>query len=94
MYHERKRTAARKDQVHIRNAEAARLARTRARQSGKTISEAVLDALRLYRATRAEPAAQGRIDKWRRLLRRDRSGLLHPEAPIESFYNDETGLPE
>ena len=34
-----------KDQVHIRNAEAAQLARALARQTGKTISEAVLDAL-------------------------------------------------
>jgi Rv0623-like transcription factor len=38
-----------RDQVHIRNAEAAQLARTLARQTGKTISEVVLDALRQYR---------------------------------------------
>jgi len=82
------------DQVHIRNAEAARLARTLARQSGKTITEVVLDALRRYRAVQSKPGTQGRIKEWRRLLRHDRGGLLHPEVPIESFYNEATGLPE
>ena len=44
----RKETSV-KDQVHIRNAEAAQLARALARQTGKTISAVVLDALRQYR---------------------------------------------
>jgi hypothetical protein len=89
-----RRTVAMKDQVHIRNAEAARLARTLARQSGKTISEVVLDALRRYRSVQTRPPAQGRIKEWRRLLRRDRAGLLYPEVPVESLYNEDTGLPE
>jgi len=38
-----------RDQVHIRNAEAAQLARALARQTGKTISAVALDALRQYR---------------------------------------------
>jgi hypothetical protein len=38
--------ASLKDQVHIRNAEAAQLARTLARQTGKTLSEIVPEALR------------------------------------------------
>jgi hypothetical protein len=50
-----------KDQVHIRNAEAAQLARALARQTGKTISEVVLDALRQYRAAQAQPSPPGRI---------------------------------
>jgi hypothetical protein len=48
-----------KDQVHIRNAEAAQLARTLARQTGKTISEVVLDALRQYRAAQGQPSGRG-----------------------------------
>ena len=36
-----------KDQVHIRNAEAAQLARVLARQTGKTMGQIVLEALRL-----------------------------------------------
>jgi hypothetical protein len=83
-----------KDQVHIRNAEAAQLARTLARQTGKTISEVVLDALRQYRP-QPHPREHGnRAELWRQLLRRDRARLTRPEVPIESFYNEETGLPE
>jgi hypothetical protein len=62
-----------KDQVHIRNAGAARLARALARQTGKTISEVVLDALRQYRAAQGQPSPPGRIKRWRRLLRRDQA---------------------
>lgn len=51
-----------KDQVHIRNAEAAQLARALARQSGKTISEVVLDALRQYRPSRREAAPRKRVE--------------------------------
>jgi hypothetical protein len=83
-----------KDQVHIRNAEAAQLARTLARQSGKTISEVVLDALRQYRPRRRAQATQKRIAKWRQLLREDRKrGIMHPETPIEALYDKATGLP-
>jgi hypothetical protein len=83
-----------KDQVHIRNAEAAELARALARQTGKTISEVVLDALRRYRAIQNQPPEPDRIEQWRRLLRRDRARLIRPEVPLEAFYNRETGLPE
>lgn len=63
-----------KDQVHIRNAEAAHLARALAQQSGKTISEVVLEALRQYRPGPRAPAPRQRIDHWRRLLSEDRKG--------------------
>ena len=83
-----------KDQVHIRNPEAAQLARTLARQTGKTISAVVLDALRQYRPRPHPSPEDGRIEIWRRLLRRDRAGLRRPEVPIEAFYDEETGLPK
>jgi hypothetical protein len=83
-----------KDQVHIRNAEAAALARALARQTGKTISEVVLDALRQYRPHPRLPDNDDRIAQWRRLLQRDRAHLKAPEVPIEAFYNEDTGLPE
>ena len=82
-----------RDQVHIRNAEAAQLARALARQTGKTISAIVLDALRQYRP---RPALErgNRIELWHRLLRHDRAQLTRHEVSIESFYNKDTGLPE
>lgn len=84
-----------KDQVHIRNAEAAHLARALARQTGKTISEIVLDALRQYRPGRRTPAERGRAARWRRLLREDRErGMAVPENPIEALYDESTGLPK
>jgi hypothetical protein len=79
-----------KDQVHIRNAEAAQLAR----QTSKTISEVVLDALRQYRAVQGQPSRRWRIKRWRLLLRRDQARLIRPEVPIDAFYNQDTGLPE
>ncbi len=83
-----------KDQVHIRNAEAAQLARTLARQTGKTMSEVVLEALRQYRPRRRQPVPQKRVESWRRLLHEDREGgLLRPETPVESLYDKATGLP-
>jgi hypothetical protein len=84
-----------KDQVHIRNAEAAQLARTFARQSGKTISEIVLDALRQYRPARQAPPKGRRIAHWQQLLREDRAkGFAYPELPIEDLYDEVTGLPK
>ncbi|MBV8088615.1 MAG: type II toxin-antitoxin system VapB family antitoxin [Alphaproteobacteria bacterium] len=83
-----------KDQLHIRNAEAAQLARALARQTGKTITEIVLDALRQYRCAQGQPSPPGRIKQWRRLLRRDKGRLIRSEVPIEAFYNRDTGLPE
>ena len=83
-----------KDQVHIRNAEAAHLARALARQTGRTISDVVLDALRQYRPSRRAPAPRRRLAHWRRLLAEDgkrRAGT--PETPIEALYDDATGLP-
>ncbi len=83
-----------KDQIHIRNAEAATLARALARQNGKTISEIVLDALRHYRPRRRGAASQRQVKGWRRLLREDRErGVARPEVPIEALYDKKTGLP-
>lgn len=83
-----------KDQVHIRNAEAAQLARALARQSGKTISDVVLDALRQYRGARRKRAPQKEVERWRRLLRADRKrGVVRPETPVEALYDEATGLP-
>ncbi len=84
-----------KDQVHIRNAEAAHRARTLARQTGKTMSEVVLEALRQYRPSRRTLARSTRVGRWRRLLREDRElGIAEPEVPIEALYDEATGLPE
>jgi hypothetical protein len=83
-----------KDQVHIRNAEAAQLARALARQTGKTMSEVVLDALRQYRPTSQAPVQASRVARWQRLLRQDRK-RAKPEAEItiEALYDEVTGLP-
>jgi putative transcription factor len=84
-----------KDQVHIRNAEAAHLARALARQTGRTISEIVLDALRQYRPLRQAPGGRRRIAHWQRLLREDRErGLARAERRIEDLYDEATGLPK
>jgi hypothetical protein len=83
-----------KDQVHIRNAEAAQLARTLARQTGKTMSEIVLDALRQYRPGHPGRASRKEVEAWRRLLREDRQrGLTPAEVPVEALYDETTGLP-
>ena len=83
-----------KDQIHIRSAEAAQLARTLARQTGKTISEIVLDALRQYRPSDRGAAPQREVEAWRRLLREDRKrGMTRPEVLIETLYDEATGLP-
>jgi hypothetical protein len=83
-----------KDQVHIRNAEAAQLARALARQTGSTISDVVLEALRNYRPRRRAPANGKNVGRWRRLLREDRArGMRRREIPIETLYDPVTGLP-
>jgi hypothetical protein len=82
-----------KDQVHIRNAEAAHLARALARQTGKTISDVVLEALRQYRPVRRLPAPRRRIEHWRRLLEEDRKRRAQSEIIIEALYDQTTGLP-
>jgi hypothetical protein len=82
-----------KDQVHIRNAEAAHLARTLARQTGRTISEVVLEALRQYRPN-TQAVNRKRLAHWRRLLQQDRARLKSPETPIEALYDEVTGLPK
>ncbi len=83
------------DQIHIRNAEAAQLARLMARQSGKTISEVVLDALRQYRSGGMGSPPPKRIATWRRLLRSDRQrGLARYQTPVEALYDETTGLPQ
>ena len=84
-----------KDQVHIRNAEAAHLARALARQTGKTMSEVVLEALRQYRPSPPTLARSKRVGRWRRLLREDRDrGIAGPEVPVEALYDEATGLPK
>jgi hypothetical protein len=84
-----------KDQVHIRNAEAAHLARALARQTGRTISEIVLEALRQYRPLRKAPGGRRRVAHWQRLLHDDRErGLAQPERPIEDLYDETSGLPK
>jgi hypothetical protein len=82
-----------KDQVHIRNAEAAHLARTLARQTGRTISDIVLEALRQYHPSRRVAAQRGGVTHWRRLLSEDRKRQAAPETPIEAIYGEVTGLP-
>ena len=84
-----------KDQLHIRNAEAARLARTLARQAGRTISEVVLEALRQYRPRRPSRSVKRSVEHWRRLLRADhKAGMIDPGLSIEGFYDEATGLPK
>jgi hypothetical protein len=85
-----------KDQVHIRNAEAAELARALARQTGKTITEVVLDALRRYRPPAARRTRKkSEIERWHELLEKDwAQGRRDPEIPIEDLYDEETGLPK
>jgi hypothetical protein len=90
-----------KDQVHIRNAEAAGLARALARQTGKSISTVALEALRQYRPAGGGSGSRGRrssidreIERWGKLLRIDRQGLARTATPIEAFYDDATALPK
>ena len=88
-------TMSMKDQLHIRNAEAARLARTLARQTGRTISEVVLEALRQYRPRHPPRSVKRRVEHWRRLLRADhKAGMIDPGLSIEGFYDEATGLPK
>jgi hypothetical protein len=82
-----------KDQVHIRNAEAAHLARALAQQTGKKINEVILEALRQYRAPGRAATSRRRLAEWRRLLKQDRRGRARRETPIEALYDDTTGLP-
>jgi hypothetical protein len=83
-----------KDQVRVRNAEAVQLARALARQTGKTINEVVLDALRQYRPQRRAPAPRRQLTHWQALLREDRKGrTCGVETPIEALYDERTGLP-
>jgi hypothetical protein len=84
-----------KDQVHIRNAEAANLARALARQTGRTVSDVVLEALRRYRPGRRAPAPRRRVAHWQRLLSADRKRPARkPEVPVEALYDKATGLPK
>jgi hypothetical protein len=63
--------------------------------TGRTISEVVLEALRQYRLGRRAPAPRKRVEHWRRLLREDRErGMAEPEIPIETLYDEATGLPK
>jgi len=83
-----------KDQLHIRNAEAARLARALARQTGKTVSQLVLEALRQYQPPHHQLVPQKQVELWRLLLRQDRRrGLVRPATLVEALYDEATGLP-
>ena len=82
-----------KNQVNIRNAEAAQLVRTLARQTGKTVTEVMLDALRQYRPTSKRASERNLLERSRRLSREDRKSLAREETPIEAIYDDATGLP-
>jgi hypothetical protein len=82
-----------KDRLHIRNAEAANRARALARQSGRTISEVVLEALRQYRPGRRAAATRKRVEHWQRLLSEDRKRAAKPETPVKALYDEATGLP-
>jgi hypothetical protein len=78
-----------RDRIHIRNAEAAHLARRLARHAGRTITAVVLDALRQYRPNHHRPNMCGRVEHWRQLLRDDRGRRLEKaETPVEALYND------
>jgi hypothetical protein len=75
--------------------------RALARQTGKSISTVVLEALRQYRPAGGGSGRRGRrsamvrkVERWRKLLRSDRQGLARTAAPIEAFYDDATGLPK
>ena len=83
-----------KDQIHIRNPEAAHLARALARQTDQTISQVVLDALRQYHPGERRQRSGKRTGRWRQLLREDRArGLADPDVPVEDLYDKATGLP-
>jgi len=83
-----------KDQVHIRNPEAAQLARMLARQTGKTMSEVVLDALRQYQPADRAVTPSKVVTRWRRLLSQDGERLKRQETPIEALHDEATGLPK
>jgi hypothetical protein len=84
-----------KDQVHIRNREAAHLARALAKETGTTISDVVLAALRQYRPARSKQQPVRTLARWKTLLKADREGLTgRREIPIESLYDKATGLPK
>jgi hypothetical protein len=56
----------------------------------------VLDALRQYRpgGRGTAPQKQKEVEAWRRLLREDRKrAVTRPEVPIETLYDETTGLP-
>jgi len=53
----------------------------------------VLDALRQYRPRRPAPAQRKQVEQWRQFLRQDRRGMARAQLPIETLYDDETGLP-
>ena len=82
-----------KDRIYIRNAEAAQLARTLARQTGNTVTEIVLDALRHHRPSPGKISAREEAKLWRRLLQADRMGMRQKEMPVDALYDEATGLP-
>jgi hypothetical protein len=84
-----------RDQIHIRGAEAAHLARTLARETGRTMNDVVLDALRQYRPRRPAARPQRRVAKWQELLREDRAQRKDGrEINVEYLCDKASGLPK
>jgi hypothetical protein len=78
-----------RDEIHIRNAEAGYLARKLARDTGRTITEIVLHALRQYRMDHHASDPSSRLEYWRHLLRDDRSRRLDGvETSLEALYDN------
>ena len=76
------------------SSEAANLARALARQTGRTISDVVLDALRQYRRRRRSPAPEKRVEHWRKLLNEDRKRRAKTtETSVEALYDKTTRFP-
>jgi len=82
-----------KDLVHISSVEAAHLARALARQTGRTISEVVLEVLRQYRPGRRQVAPLSAPSAGGGFCARIARAMAEPEIPIEALYDEATGLP-
>jgi hypothetical protein len=77
------------DQIHIRDAETAQLLREAARQTGRSMTEVLREAVRGYVPRRSPPPTPVDIQ---RLLAEDRAQLVDDSWTIEDLY-DEDGLP-
>jgi hypothetical protein len=76
------------EQIHIRDAETARILRETARQTGRSMTDILRDAVRGYRPPlRRRDAVDAAA-----LLAADRRALLHRTGEPDDLY-DEDGLP-